>query len=700
MAEPPRRTAPPPQRVTVEPVRELNLPVTLSDTLASERVGVVARLATRGTEVVVRAADVLGALAVREREAGSLFNFVPVFIGLGVIVYFNSPAEPVFAVVLASLAALALAALQRQTHGAGYYSMVAVALLLAGMSAAQLRTMMAGGPVIAVETTATVRGLVLSAEATRKGGVRYLMRPLSIEGLEAGAMPKRVRLSAASKHQKVLPGGVIEGVARLQPFSGPAYPGSFDFGFFNWFDGLGATGFFMGAPSPAGGSVQTQPDETGLVLMNRLRISMTERIRAAVGGEAGDICAALITGERMAVDEATEESFRRSGLAHILSISGLHMVLVTLTAVWLLRFLLALSPRLALHYPVRKWAVSAGFASATFYLFLSGAEVATQRSYLMIAIMLIAMLVDRRAMTMRNVALAALAILLIAPESVLEPGFQMSFAAAGSLVAAYAALGQFKQARMGRRETAGPRFGIAGKFGAYVGGLLLTSLVAGFATGLFAAWHFHRIAPMGLVANLFAAPVISIVMMPSALLSVLLMPYGMEKLALVPMGWSVDAVVAISDWVNKYPVPDATGRQPFVLLMCGATGLLLLILLKTRLRLIGILPIAAMLAFGKAEPSPDLIISQGGRAIGMADSVGQSGTALPGSREFHYRHLGQSLAMEKRGEYGVDEAAVRQGTMRCCQSRRRSGRNYLQAGTAGRSLPQCRHTCCAEIAVR
>ncbi len=699
MAVPPRKTAPPPQRAPEPLARELQLPATLSDTLASERVGVFSRIAVRGGEVATRTADVLGALAEREREAGSLFNFVPVFLGLGVIVYFSAPAEPVFAVVFGSLAILAVAAWQRQTHGAGYFSIVAVALMLAGMSAAQLRTMTAGGPVIAVETTAKVSGLVLGAEATRKGGVRYLMRPLSIEGVEAGGLPKRIRLSAASKHETVLPGGVIEGVARLQPFSGPAYPGSFDFGFFNWFDGLGATGFFMGAPSAAGGSAQAQPSETGLLLMNKLRISMTERIRAAVGGEAGDICAALITGERMAVDEATEESFRRSGLAHILSISGLHMVLVTLTAVWLLRFLLALSPRLALHYPVRKWAVSAGFASATFYLFLSGAEVATQRSYLMIAIMLIAMLVDRRAMTMRNVALAALAILLITPESVLEPGFQMSFAAAGSLVAAYAALGQFKQGRMGRRDTAGPRFGLAGKLAAYVGGLLLTSLVAGFATGLFAAMHFHRVAPMGLVANLIAAPVISMVMMPSALLSVLLMPYGMEKLALVPMGWSVDAVVAISDWVNRYPVPDATGRQPLLLLLCGAAGLLLLILLKTRLRWLGLIPIAAMLVFGKAEPAPDLIISQGGRAIGMADSQGRLALALSRAGELHYRHLGKSLAIGKRGGCCVDEAAMRQGALRGDQSWRRSRRNRLQAGTSGRSLPERRHPCRATAAV-
>jgi competence protein ComEC len=633
MGATPRRTAPTP-RAPDAPVRDRSLPAVLSDTLASERGGALARVSTRASAIVLRGRDVASALLERERETGSFFNFVPVCLGLGIIAYFLAPAEPVFAVVAASSAVLTLAAIARPVHGPGFFVLAAAALFLAGMSSAQLRTMIAGGPVIAVETTGKVRGLVLGVEATRKGGVRYLLRPLSIEGVQPEGIPERIRLSAASRHEMVRPGGVIEGVARLQPFSGPAYPGSFDFGFFNWFDGLGATGFFMGAPSAAQVDAATNLAEKSLVVMNRLRIAMTSRIRAAVGGEAGDICAALITGERMAVDEATEESFRRSGLAHILSISGLHMVLVTLTAVWLLRFSLALSPRLALHYPVRKWAVATGFGSATFYLFLSGAEVATQRSYLMIAVMLFATLIDRRAMTMRNVALAALVILVLTPEAVLEPGFQMSFAAAAALVAAYGAAAQFRQARHGESEKRAGRFGFAGKFSAYLGGLLMTSLVAGLATGLFGAWHFHRVAPMGLVSNLIAAPVISLVMMPSALISVLLMPYGAEKLALVPMGWSVEAVVAISNWVNRYPVPDETGKQPLVLLLAGTAGLLVMVLLRTRLRLLGLLPLAALGLLAESERPPDLIVSQGGKAVGMADAQGRLALLYKGRDSF------------------------------------------------------------------
>jgi competence protein ComEC len=414
--------------------------------------------------------------------------------------------------------------------------------------------------------------------------VRYLLRPVSIEGLPPADMPRRVRLTASARHVRAAPGEAISGTARLLPFSGPIIPAGHDFGFSNWFSDLGATGYFLGRPHISDAPVHSTFGDTILAEVHVLRSAMTDRIRQAVGGEAGDICAALITGERLAVDEATEESFRRSGLAHILSISGLHMVLVTLTVVWGMRFLLALSPRLAVNWPIRKWAAATGFVSATFYLLLSGAEVPTQRSYVMIAIMLAALLADRRAMDLRNVALAAIAILCLTPEALLSPGFQMSFAAAAALVSAFSAWSRWQRGRVSGGRAGEPRAGYLRMAAGHVGGLAATSIIAGIATGLFAAWHFNQIAPMGLIANLAAMPVTSFITMPLALLGVLLMPFGLEKLALVPMGWSVGVVIAISDWVNGFPVPDATGRQPLAVLLLGTTGLLLLILLRTRLR--------------------------------------------------------------------------------------------------------------------
>lgn len=605
------------------------------DILAHERPGLLARIAMVSAQHAAPISGRLAALVQEEREQGSGFNFVPVFFGLGILVYFSAPSEPFLpAVALSAVIACALAARQ-QVHGKMRLALVILALMVCGMLAGQVRTQFGGTPVVSRDLSGKVSGLVLGAETTRKGGIRYLLRPISIEGLSSFELPGRLRLTAASKHTRAAPGSVIEGVARLQPFSGPAIPDGHDFGFYNWLDGFGATGFFIGAPAAnAGLSQQPRWNEWPLIVTNNMRSAMTKRIRDGIGGEAGDISAALITGERLAVDADTEESFRRSGLTHILSISGLHMVLVTMTVVACLRFILAFFPAIALNRPIRKWAVSAGFVSATFYLFLSGAEVPTQRSYLMIAVMLMAMLVDRRAITLRNVALAALAILIVTPEAVMEPGFQMSFAAAAALVAGHSAWTGLVRNRMAKAEEKPARAGLARTIALHVAALAATSLVAGIATGVFAAWHFHRVAPMGLFANLIAMPVVSFFVMPLALASVLLMPYGLEALALKPMGWAVDLVVAISDFINRYPAADGVGLQPNVLLVAGAVGIVLLVALKTRLRLAGLALLLAIPLLPKADPPPDIIIAQNGRSIAMRDASGSIGLLYPGRDKF------------------------------------------------------------------
>ncbi len=606
----------------------------LIEALKTERPALLSRMAGHVSEPVLLLKGRTAALFALEQDHGSGFNFVPVFFGVGIAVYFLVPAEPVFAIVLVSAFALVFLALRAALHGLSHFLLVAAALIASGMAAGQARTFTGGTPVITQEITGKVSGIVLESEVTRKGGVRYLVRPVAIEGVAASGLPNRIRLSAGTRHERLVQGQTIEGIARLQAFPGPAIPGGHDFGFYNWLDGFGATGFFMGAPNAGSNTIKPGFAEQFLISTNQLRAAMTQRIRDAIGGEPGDIAAALITGERLAVDEATEESFRRSGLTHILSISGLHMVLVTLTAIGGIRFVLAFSPSLTLGRPVRKWAVGVGFFSSTFYLLLSGAEVPTQRSYLMIAIMLVAMLFDRRAITLRNVALAAMIILMITPEAVMEPGFQMSFAAAAALVSGHGAYADHMRLSHAQSGTRPADPGLMRQFFMYIVGLVATSLIAGFATGIFAAWHFHRVAPMGLVANLLATPLVSIAVMPLALAGVLLMPYGLEWLALKPMGMAVEGVMKISDFVNRFPTAENVGLQSPLMLFLGAFGLLLLIGLHTRLRLLGILVLASIALLPSAGPPPDILVSQNGRSIAVRNKVGDLALLYPDKDRF------------------------------------------------------------------
>lgn len=580
--------------------------------------------------------DHLLILLARERDMGSPFNFAPVALGLGIATYFSTSAEPVTVIVFMSFLVATGIAFSIQSRGATYIVAASVALFLLGMSVAQIRTNMASGPVIARQITGEIGGIVVGRDFNSRGNPRYLIRPQRIEGLADRELPRLIRLSAASRHVSYEPGQAISGIARLQGFSGPAHKNGFDFSFSNWFDGLGGTGFFMGKPGTREVGVITNVSlaDKITITINSVRLAIAERVRQNLPNENGTIAVALIIGDRSGIPAATQESLRQSGLAHILAISSLHMALVTLTVLWSLRSLFSLSPAITLNYPTRKWAAVGGLAAATIYLFLSGGAVATFRSWIMLSIMLSAILMDRKAMTIRNVVLAALVVLMISPESLLEPGFQMSFAAAGALVAAYSQFTQWRSQKARKQDRKTGFWTAPGLLAGYVFGLMFTSLIAGLATGIFSAWHFHRIAPLGLVSNLLAMPIVSMLVMPLALTSALLMPYGLESLTLAPLKLAINLVVSVSGWVNTIPVPAITGVQSIAVLLCGAAGLLILILLKTKLRLIGILPIVAMFLVADNQLPPDIVISQDGRAIGIRDASGKLAIPYPRRNRF------------------------------------------------------------------
>src|SRR6185437_468947 len=242
-----------------------------------------------------------------------------------------------------------------------------------------------------------------------------------------------------------------------------------------------------------------------------------------------------------------------SSLAHVLSISGYHMAVVAGIVFFFIRAGLALIPALASRYPIKKWAAVAALAAATFYLLLSGAEVATQRSYIMIAIVLLGIMVDRPTLTFRTITVAAFGVLALSPESVVSPSFQMSFAATLALIAAY----QYGLPwRPGVDTSFGTRVALWG--GREIVGLMLASFVAGLGTTPYAAFHFHRTAPYGMIANLLAMPVVSVELMPMGILGVLTMPFGFDAVFWKLMGVGIEWMDTVALWVTS--LPGAVGR--------------------------------------------------------------------------------------------------------------------------------------------
>jgi competence protein ComEC len=296
------------------------------------------------------------------------------------------------------------------------------------------------------------------------------------------------------------------------------------------------------------------------------------------------------------------------------------MALVAGVVFFVLRALLALNPAFASARPIKKWAALGALMAAFGYLLLSGSEVATQRSFIMTAIVLVGVMADRPALTLRTLAIAAFGVLLLAPQAVVHPSFQMSFAATLALIAAYERGLPWMTA--GADTSVGARVALWG--GREIVALVLASLVAGLATTPYAAYHFHRLAPYGVIANLLAMPIVSVWVMPMGLLGLLAIPFGFDGLFWTLMGQGIDWMIAVALFVAH--LPGAVGRMAAFgvgPLLLGTAGLVVLCLLKTPLRYLGgVLAIAATV-WAVRTPMPDVLVSSDGVAVAVRGADGR-----------------------------------------------------------------------------
>jgi competence protein ComEC len=555
-----------------------------------------------------------------ERERWVLW--LPVALGAGIAFYFALPFEPaVWAGPLGLLCAVALGAAARRRTLALVLSL-SIGAVAAGFTLASLRTAYVAAPVLEKRIgPVTVRGNLVRLEQ-RTDGARLTFERPEIAGLEAERTPARVRIRVHGTVAAPL-GSRVELRAVLTPPAQPVAPGAFDFSRRAFFEGVGGFGYALGrlrvldpsAHRPGegtkGGVVQS-----GRIGLAALRQRMTARILAGLDGVAGAVAAALLTGERGALPEAVWVAMRGSGLAHLLAISGLHIGLVAGLLFVGARALLAAIEPVALRVPVKKWAASVALVGAFAYLLVSGATVPTQRAFLTIGLMLLAILLDRTGVSLRLVAWAAGIVLVLAPESLLGPSFQMSFAAAVALVAAYeAARSRYPE---WRRAPWWKRAAI------YLAGIAFTTLVAGAATTPFVLYHFNRVAAYSVAANLIAVPVTSLWIMPWGLGVLLLMPFGLERLALAPMGlgieWMLGIAEAVSGWrgaVAHFPALPLAGLLPVVI------GGLWLTLWRRRWRWLGFVGIAAGLSALLFVRPPDVLVDGDARLLAVRTEAGE-----------------------------------------------------------------------------
>lgn len=545
-----------------------------------------------------------------EALRGRRLLFVPVLLACGIGAYFALPREPGAPGWAAlGLVAFGFGALGWRWRGQGLASLVAaLALVAAGLLVAGLRTELMRAPVLGFRYYGPVEGRIVAVDRSASGRTRLTLDRLRLAGLAPEEVPARVRVSLPEGPGLFAPapGQRVGLTAHLGPPDGPVEPGGFDFRRSAWFDRIGAVGYARG---PALLLLPAGPD----LVLSRLRAGLSAGLQAAMPGEAGAFAAAVTTGDRSAIGAETLTALRRANLAHLLAISGLHMGLVTGFVFAAVRLGLALIPGLALVWPLRKIAAVLALAAGAAYLALSGGNVATLRAFVMVAAMFVALLADRRALTLRSVALAALLILLAQPEALTEPGFQMSFAATTALVAGFGALRLWPQARP--PGWAAPALALG-----------FSSLVAGLATAPVAAAHFNQVSHYGLLANLLAMPAMGLLVMPLAVLAALLWPLGLAGPALWLMRWPILWILAVAGQVSQ--LGGAVGQvpaPPAPVLPLLALGGLTAVLLQGRTRALGLPLLLAGALIWSGVRRPDLLVAASGGLIGV---VGPEGRAL------------------------------------------------------------------------
>ncbi|WP_420013788.1 ComEC/Rec2 family competence protein [Tateyamaria sp.] len=542
-------------------------------------------------------------------QRGGLFGWLPVGMATGIALYFGVRFEPSLAVfvgvVVAGLTLICAARVLDESLSPipVFFAMVALGFALAGWRAHSV-----AGPVIDWRYYGPIEGRIVGMDRSGSDAVRLTLDRVKLDRVAPQDTPRRVRISLHGDPDlgvAPVPGLRIMTTGHLSPPGGPVEPGGFDFQRHAWFAQLGAVGYVR---VPILAIAAAEFDMAQMIF--RIWMTASARVRDVLPGDIGGFAAAVTTGDRSGISQAGLEALRASNTAHLLAISGLHMGLLSGFVFGLLRLCFALIPAVALRWPARKLAAGGALVAASVYLALSGGNVATERAFVMVAVALCAVMVDRRALSLRAVAMAAMIVLALRPEALMGPGFQMSFAATTALVAVFGWM---------RDVPRGP------KWAQPLIGLIVSSSVAGLATAPIGAAHFNAVAHYGLLANLFSVPLMGVLVIPAAVLALLLSPFGLEAVGLWLMGGGLAWILWVAETVSGLDgargyVP---GPNPWVLPMM-ALGAFFVILWRAKMRFAGVAVIGGALALWQTGDRPAILIADTGALVGVMTAQGRA----------------------------------------------------------------------------
>lgn len=551
-----------------------------------------------------------------ELQRHRLMLWAPVMFGVGIVTYFALRSEPsITQILMIAGVGLTCAAFIRPHYIIRTMLLFMILLTSLGYSYAAYRTITIKAPVLSRHYYGPVYGRIIGMDRSSTNAPRVLLDKLYIPGFPISKTPERVRISLHGfiPDNTLIAGARVALTTSISPPGPPVEPGGFDFRRMAWFISLGGVGYTRNPVIPVFDA--TDPDFRARLFSIRMGIS--DIIKSAIDGQNGAFAAAIITGDRSDIDPEILHSLRASNLAHLLAISGLHMGLLSGFAFALLRSGFALFPYLALRIRPKKIAAALAIMAGAAYLMLSGASVATQRAFIMTTVVLLAVILDKPAFTLRAVALAAFIVLLIKPFSVLEAGFQMSFAATTALISAYEFLNRrniWKRLSYGKWKFVKP-----------VLALLFTSAVAGGATAPISAFHFNQISQYGLAANLLAVPIMGMLVMPSAVLAFVLMPLGLEGWAFWVMGKGIGYILWVSQYFSNLDHAVTHIKSAPAIILAGITvGGLILLLWQGKGRAVGILVITLTIFTWSKFSRPLVLIDDSGKVFGLQTEAGRA----------------------------------------------------------------------------
>lgn len=520
----------------------------------------------------------------------------------------DTPWEWVALVGAALLVALGAASLWRGQDERAEIRLAVVAVALAvaaGVLVVWLRSATVGAEPIDYPRVERFDARILEREEQpSRDRVRLVLAMRDAENGQARKV--RVNVPLANDQSGLREGATIRLRARLMPPASPMLPGGYDFARTAWFDGLAATGSLLGELEV----LQPVPEEWGIARAQRV---LSGHVRENLSGSPGTIAAAFASGDRGAISEADEEAMRDAGLTHLLSISGLHVSAVIAAAYLLAAKLLALWPWLVLRVRLPVVAAAIAALAGIGYTLLTGAEVPTVRSCAAAMLVLIALAIGREPLSLRMVAVAAVFVLLLWPESLMGPSFQMSFSAVIAIVALHNT--EWVKAFLAPREESW-----LSRTGRRTLMLLVTGFVIEIALMPIVLFHFHRAGIYGALANVIAIPLVTFISMPLIAIALFFDLVGLGAPFWWLVGKSLDLLLGIAHFTSTQPgavkLSPQMGMGTIVLFVAGG---LWLALWKGRARLLGFLPAAigtAILVF--ATPTPDVLISSDGRHVGIA----------------------------------------------------------------------------------